>query len=151
MFVNLKINKINEILVVHKLLNTNQLKSKQTYIEMSSFPYASYLRENWPRYEGTPPLRRGTALEEAASWVDASAFSWSTPNDTSSSLLEELATIIYSRRAVDFVLRIYTNLMYNYIIKLKFNFLKNIRQLLPYTRDYLKYSNLQIFKIYAAN
>jgi hypothetical protein len=46
MFVNLKINKINEILVVHKLLNTNQLKSKQTYIEMSSFPYASYLREN---------------------------------------------------------------------------------------------------------
>jgi hypothetical protein len=122
MSVNLKINKINEILVVHKLLNTNQLKSKQTYIERSSFPYASYLQENWPRFEGTSPLRRGTAMEEAVSWVDAGAFFWSTPNDTSSSLLEELATIIYSRCAVDYVPRIYTNLMYNYIIKLKFNF-----------------------------
>ena len=37
MFVNLKINKINEILVIHKLLNTNQLKAKQTYIERLSF------------------------------------------------------------------------------------------------------------------
>jgi hypothetical protein len=43
MFVNLKIDKINEILVVHKLLNTNQLKSKQTYIKMSSFQCTSYL------------------------------------------------------------------------------------------------------------
>jgi hypothetical protein len=47
MFVNLKIDKINEILVIHKLLNTNHLKlkqtSKQTYIERSSFEYASYL------------------------------------------------------------------------------------------------------------
>jgi hypothetical protein len=37
MFMNLKINKINEILIVLKLLNTNQLKSKQTYIKKSSF------------------------------------------------------------------------------------------------------------------
>jgi hypothetical protein len=37
MFMNLKINKINEILIVLKLLNTNQLKSKQTYIKRSSF------------------------------------------------------------------------------------------------------------------
>jgi hypothetical protein len=37
MFVNLKIDKVNEILVVHKLLNTNQLKAKQTYIGRSSF------------------------------------------------------------------------------------------------------------------
>jgi len=37
MFVNLKIDKINEILVVHKLFNTNQLKAKQTYIGRSSF------------------------------------------------------------------------------------------------------------------
>jgi hypothetical protein len=37
MFVNLKIDKINEILVVHKLLNTNKLKAKQTYIERLSF------------------------------------------------------------------------------------------------------------------
>jgi hypothetical protein len=29
MFMSLKINKINEILVVHKLLNTNQLKSNK--------------------------------------------------------------------------------------------------------------------------
>jgi hypothetical protein len=142
MSVNLKINKINEILLIHKLLNTNQLKSKQTYIERSSFPYASYLQENWPRFKETSPLRRGTVMEEAASWVDISAFFWLTPNDTSSSLLEELVTIIYSRCTVDYVPRIYTNLMYNYIIKLKFNFLKNIRQHLPYTRDYLKCSNL---------
>jgi hypothetical protein len=46
MFVNLKINKINEILVVHKLLNTNQLKSKQTYIERLSFQCVLYLQEN---------------------------------------------------------------------------------------------------------
>jgi len=63
MFMNLKINKINEILVVHKLLNTNQLKSKQTYIERSSFQYASYLRVNWYYYEGTPPLRCETYIK----------------------------------------------------------------------------------------
>jgi hypothetical protein len=33
MFVNLKIDKTNKILVVHKLLNTNKLKAKQIYIE----------------------------------------------------------------------------------------------------------------------
>jgi hypothetical protein len=37
MFVNLKINKINEILVVNKFLKTNQLKAKQIYIERLSF------------------------------------------------------------------------------------------------------------------
>jgi hypothetical protein len=75
MFVNLKIDKINEILVVHKLLNTNQLKVKQTYIEMSFFQYASYLRVNGSCCEGTPPLHYGTTLEEAASCVDAGASS----------------------------------------------------------------------------
>jgi hypothetical protein len=67
MFMNLKIDKINEILVVHKLLNTNQLKRKQTYIGRSSFQCASYLRVNESLYEGTPPLRCGTVREEAAS------------------------------------------------------------------------------------
>ena len=50
MFMNLKIDKINEILVVHKLLNTNQLKSKQTpkqtYIERSAFQCAIYKLQN---------------------------------------------------------------------------------------------------------
>jgi len=36
-FVNLKIDRFNEILFVQKLLNINQLKAKQTYIERSSF------------------------------------------------------------------------------------------------------------------
>jgi len=42
MFVNFKIDKFNEILFVHKLLNISQLKAKQTYIERSSFHYALY-------------------------------------------------------------------------------------------------------------
>jgi len=63
-------------------------------------------------------------LEETVSWVNAGASSWSAPNDTSSSLLEELVVIMCSWHAVDFVLRIYTNLMYNYIIKFDF-FKKN--------------------------
>jgi hypothetical protein len=67
MFVNLKINKFNEILFVHKLLNINQLRAKQTYIEKSSFHYASYLRVNGSRYEGALPRYYGIALEEAAS------------------------------------------------------------------------------------
>jgi len=67
MFVNLKINKFNEILFVHKLLNTNQLKAKQTYIKGSSFQCASCLWVNGSHYEGTPPLRCGTTLEEATS------------------------------------------------------------------------------------
>jgi len=36
-FINLKINKFNEILFVHKWLNINQLKAHQTYIKRSSF------------------------------------------------------------------------------------------------------------------
>jgi hypothetical protein len=43
MFVKLKIDKFNEILFVYKLLNINQLKAKQIYIERLSFQYASYL------------------------------------------------------------------------------------------------------------
>jgi len=49
-----------------------------------------------------------TTLEKVVSRVAADAFPWSAPKDMSSSLLEELATTIYERRAVDFVLRIYT-------------------------------------------
>jgi len=147
MFVNLKIDKINEILVVYKLLNTNQLKAKQTYIKMSSFQCISYLHMNRFRCEGTSPLCCGTTLEKAALWVDASASSWSAPNDMLSSLLlEELAAIICSRRSVDFSLCIYTNLM-NICIN-NFNFFKNIRQHLPYTGNYLEFSILQIYKIY---
>jgi len=52
MFVNLKIDKINEILVIHKLLQTNQLKSKQTYIEKLSFQCASYLQRIDPVLKG---------------------------------------------------------------------------------------------------
>jgi hypothetical protein len=73
------------------------------YIERSSFHCASYLRVNWFRCE--------PALEEAAS-VDGAggigASSWEAPKDTSSSLLEELSATIRERRAVVFVLRIYT-------------------------------------------
>jgi len=116
MFVNLKIDKFNEILFVHTFLNINQLKAKQTYIERLSFHYALYLRLNGFRYEGTPPLCCRTALEEVVSWVDACALgasSWSELNDMlfSSSLLEELAMIMCSLRAIDFPLCIYTNLM----------------------------------------
>ena len=67
MFVNLQIDKFNEILFVHKLLNVNQLKAKQTYIEMLYFHCDLYLRVNESRCERTPPLCCGTALEEAAS------------------------------------------------------------------------------------
>jgi len=123
--VNLKIDTINEILVVYKLLNTNKLKAKQTYIERSSFQCASYLRVNGPRCDGIPPLRCGIILEEAASWVDTGASSWSAPNDMLSSLLqEELAAIMCSQRAVDFPLCIYTNLMNICIINFDYFFKK---------------------------
>jgi len=96
-------------LIVHKLCyNLKKLKPKQTYIERSSFHCASYLRVNWFRCEGTPPLRCETALEEAASIDGAGASSWWEPNDMSSSLLEELAATLCERQDVDFVLRIYT-------------------------------------------
>jgi len=87
-----------------------KLKPKQTYIESSSFHCAWYLRVNWPRCEGTPLLRCETVLEEAASQVGVDSSPWSAPKDTSSSLLEELAATVCWRRAVDFILRIYTNL-----------------------------------------
>jgi len=54
------------------------------------------------------PLRCETALEEAASVDGASASQGEALKDMSSSLLEELAAIIRERRAVDFVLCIYT-------------------------------------------
>jgi len=149
-FVNLKIDKINEILVVHKLLNTNQLKAKQTYIERLFFQCASYLWVNWSRYEGTPPLCSGTALEEVVSWVDTGASSRSATNDMlSSSLLEELALILCSRHVVYFFLCIYTNLMNICIIN--FDYLKKNRQHLPYIGNYPEFSILQIYKIYATN
>jgi hypothetical protein len=66
MFVNLEIDKFNKILFVHKLLNINQLKAKQTYIERSSFHCASYLLINGSFSEGTSPLHSETALEEVA-------------------------------------------------------------------------------------
>jgi hypothetical protein len=121
-------------------------KTKQTYIERSSFQCASYLQVNWPSCEGTPPLCYGTTLEEAASQVAVGASSWSASKDTSTSLLEELAANICSWRAVYFVLHIYTNLMNNYIIK--FDYLKKNRQHLPYNGDYLNFLNLQILTIY---
>jgi hypothetical protein len=68
---------------------------------------------NGSRYERTLPLGCGTTLEKAVSWVDVGGSSWLAPNDTllSSSLLEELAAIMCSRRALDFTIYIYTNLM----------------------------------------
>jgi len=112
MFVNLKIDKINEILVVHKLLNTNKLKAKQTYIERLTFQCASYFQVVWLRCERTPPLHCETTLEEAVSCVDVGASSCLAPSDMlSSSLLEELAAIMCSQCEVDFSLCIYTNLM----------------------------------------
>jgi hypothetical protein len=127
MFVNLKIDKINDILISYSQIVKH--KSWQTYIERSSFECALYLGENWPRCDRTPPLHCGTTLEEATSWVVAHASSWSAPNDTSSSLLNELAAIMCPRRAVNFVISIYTNLINNYIIK--FNFLKKKSAVLP--------------------
>ena len=115
------------------------------YFERSSFLCAWYLRVNWTRCEGTPLLRCETALEEVASQVGADSSPWSVPKDTSSSLLEELAATVYWRRAVDFILRIYTIYTNNYIIN--FDYFKNIRQHLPYTEDYPQFSNLQIFTI----
>jgi hypothetical protein len=53
MFMNLKINKFNEILFVHKLLNIKQLKAHQTYIERLSFYCILYLRVNGSYCEGT--------------------------------------------------------------------------------------------------
>jgi hypothetical protein len=63
---------------------------------------------NWFRCEGTPPLLCETALEEVASVDDTGVSSWLVPKDMSSSLLEELAATLCERRAVDFVLHIYT-------------------------------------------
>ena len=112
----------NEVLFVHKLLNINQFKAKQTYIERSSFQCVSYLRVNGSHCKGPPPLYCGTALEEEASWFDSCASSWSVPNNTllSSLLLEELATIMCFRHAIDFSLCNYTNLMNIYIINFDF-------------------------------
>jgi len=73
MFVKLKIDKFNEVFFVHKLLNINKLKAKETYIKRSSFQCASYLRVNGSRCEGTPLLHCRISIEEAASWVDAHA------------------------------------------------------------------------------
>jgi hypothetical protein len=126
-----------------------KLKPKQTYIERLSFQYASYLRVNWPRCEGTPPIRCGIAMEEEASQVGEGATSWSAPKDKSSSLLEELAAAICSRH-VDFILRFYTNWMNNYIIK--FDYLKKNRQHLPYTGDYPNFSKpANIDNVYTTN
>jgi len=44
MFMNLKIDKINEILISYSQIVKH--KSRQTYIERSSFKCALYLREN---------------------------------------------------------------------------------------------------------
>ena len=136
MFVNLKINKINEILVVHKLLNTKKLKAKQTYIERLSFQYAMYFQVIWLRCQRTPPLHCETTLEEAVSCVDVGASSYLAPNDMLSSLLlEELAAIMCSWCEVDFSLCIYTNLMNISIIN--FHFLKKKNwQHLHYIGDY---------------
>jgi len=54
MFVNLKLNKFNEILFFKKIIKHVVVKAKQTYIERLSFHWTSYLRVNESRYEGTP-------------------------------------------------------------------------------------------------
>jgi hypothetical protein len=146
MFVNLKIDKINEILVVHKLLNTNKLKAKKTYIERLSFQCTSYLWVNGSCYEGTLPLRCGTTLEEAVSWVDVGASSWLASNDMllSSLLLEQLAAIVCSF----FPMHLYK---FDEYLHIKFDFFFKIRQHLLYTRDYPEFLILQIDKIYATN
>jgi len=77
-FMNLKINKINEILVVHKLFNINKLKAKQTYIERLSFQCVLYLRVNWSHCEGISPLCCGTALKKIVSGIDVGTSSWLT-------------------------------------------------------------------------
>jgi len=117
MFANLKINKINEILISCSQITLKEKKSKQTYIERSSFQCASYLQVNWPRYEGTLPLHCGTALKEEASQVAAGASSWSAH-----------VIIVIRRTSYDHVLTTccwfcstyHTNLMNNYIIKFNF-------------------------------
>ena len=116
---------INYVISIKK-----KLKPKQTYIERSFFHCAWYLRVNWPHCEGTPLMRCETVLEEAASQVGADPSPWSTSKDTSSSLLEELVVTVCWWRAIDFILRIYTNLYEYYIIN--FDYLKKIRQSLLY-------------------
>jgi hypothetical protein len=126
-------------------ISKKKLKPKQTYIERSSFQYASYLRVNWPRCEGTPPMRCGIAMEKEASQVGEGASSWSAPKDKSSSLLEELVATICSRH-VDFILRFYTNWMNNYIIK--FDYLKKIGNTSPILETTQIFQNLQILTMY---
>jgi len=138
MFVNFTLHKFNEIIFVHKLLNINQLKARQTYTERSSFHYLSYLWVNGSRYEGTPLLRCCIALDEAVSWVNAcasGASSWSAPHNSclSLSLLEELAAILYSQHAINFPSGIYTNLWK----KKQFWFLKKMVALPLYMEEYI--------------
>jgi len=64
MFVNLKLDKFNEILFFFiKLLN------------MSSFHCTVYLHVNETHYEGTSPWHYSIALDKATSWVDNCASS----------------------------------------------------------------------------
>jgi hypothetical protein len=53
MFVNLKFHLLNEI-IFSKIIKHVIVKAKQTYIEMSSFHWASYLHVNGSRCERTP-------------------------------------------------------------------------------------------------
>jgi len=97
MFVNLKLYSLNDIIFL-KIIKHVIVKAKQTYIKMSSFHWASYLRVNESRCEGTPPRYYYIALDEPASWVDVCALGacyWLTPNDSwlLASLLEKLVAI----------------------------------------------------------
>jgi len=113
MFINLKLHLLNEI-IFSKIIKHVVVKTKQTYIERSSFHYVLYLQVNGSRYKRTSLRCCGIALDKPASWVNvcaSSACSWSTPNDLWSlaSMLQELTMILSSRRAIDFLLDFYTN------------------------------------------
>jgi hypothetical protein len=53
MLVNLKFHLLNKI-IFSKIIKHVIVKAKQTYIERSSFHWASYLQVNGSRCEGTP-------------------------------------------------------------------------------------------------
>jgi hypothetical protein len=115
MFVNLKLDKFNEIIFVHKLLNINQLKARKIYIVRLSFHCPLYIWVNGSRYEGTSFLHCDITLNEAILWVDGCASGasyWLPPNELwlSLSLLEELALIQCSQRAINFSSGTYINL-----------------------------------------
>ena len=122
MFVNLKLDKFNEILFFSKIIKHVIVKAKQLPLKycFSIAPHTCMWMDLTVKEPS--PLYCSIALAEAVSWVNAcasDASSWLAPNDSSLSLslLKELATILSSQRAINFSLDIYTNLQEQFLFK----------------------------------